>query len=73
VKRVIVPRRTVPLACRAVWARAKVNSDRSSLPQCWQLARYIRVIVKLPDPLQPDITPLIVQVPETVFMLLIEP
>jgi hypothetical protein len=34
---------------------------------------YIRVIVKLPDPLQPDITPLIVQVPETVFMLLIEP
>jgi len=34
---------------------------------------YILVIVKLPDPLQPDIMPVIVQVPETVFMLLIEP
>jgi hypothetical protein len=35
--------------------------------------RYILVIVKFPDPLQPDVTPLIVQVPETVFMLLIDP
>ena len=30
-------------------------------------------MVKGPDPLQPDVMPLIVQVPETVFMLLIDP
>ena len=30
-------------------------------------------MVKVPDPPQPDMTPLIVQVPETVFMLLIDP
>jgi len=49
----------------------QLRPQQSSQP--WQLPPYILVIVKLPDPLQPDIMPVIVQVPETVFMLLIEP